>query len=191
MDKKELQKQRMMKYFIDAAKALMKQEDMKDISVRKIADLAGYSYATLYNYFRDLEHLLWYVIVDILDELAEKLQVVIQSKNHTGINKIKESGRIYILYFLENPNAFRLAFTNNPGVPPEDIVAKLKQPTIGGILSKMVYECTNDVAKAEIISEVLVGMIHGQLLFHINLNQIDKEHLLQSMDNACEILLKK
>lgn len=190
MDKKELQKQRMMKYFIDAAKTLMKQEDLKDISVRKIADLAGYSYATLYNYFRDLEHLLWYVIVDILDELAEKLQVVVQSKNHTGMDKIKESGRIYIHYFLENPNAFRLAFTNNPGVPPEDIIPKLKQPTIGGILSKMVCECTGDAQKGAIISRVLIGMIHGQLLFHISLNQIDMEELLQSMDNACEVLLK-
>ncbi len=191
MDKKELQKQRMMKYFIDAAKTLMKQEDIKELSVRKIADLAGYSYATLYNYFRDLEHLLWHVIVDILDELAEKLQMVVQSEEHTGIDKIKESGRIYVNYFLENPNAFRLAFTSNPGVPPEDIVPKLKQPTIGGILSKMVWECTEDAAKGAIISEVLVGMIHGQLLFHISLNQIDKEHLLQSMDNACELLFKK
>lgn len=191
MDKKELQKQRMMKYFIDAAKTLMKQEDIKDLSVRKIADLAGYSYATLYNYFRDLEHLLWHVIVDILDELAEKLQMVVQSEEHTGMDKIKESGKIYIHYFLENPNAFRLVFTNNPGIPPEDIVPKLKQPTIGGILSKMVYERTEDAAEGAIISEVLIGMIHGQLLFHISLNQIDMEHLLQSMDNACELLFKK
>ena len=191
MDKKELQKQRMMKYFIDAAKTLMKQEDMKEISVRKIADLAGYSYATLYNYFRDLDHLLWYVIIDILDELAEKIQKVVEDENTTGIDKIKEACRIYIYYFLENPNAFRLMFTNHPGVPPEDIVPMLQQPSIGVIITKMVCEFTGDAIRGAIISEVLTGMIHGKLLFHINWEQVDKEQLLKSMNNACEVLLKK
>ena len=53
MDKKEIQRQRMMKYFIEAGKQIILEEGVKNVTVRKVADLAGYSYATLYNYFED------------------------------------------------------------------------------------------------------------------------------------------
>ena len=53
MEKKEIQEQRMRGYFIQATKEIIKGEGIKSVSVRNIADRAGYSYATLYNYFKD------------------------------------------------------------------------------------------------------------------------------------------
>ncbi|MDP4092633.1 MAG: TetR/AcrR family transcriptional regulator, partial [Bacillota bacterium] len=56
---KELQKSRMKKYFIDAAKEILVNEGVSNVSVRKVGEVTGYSYATIYNYFKNLDHLLW------------------------------------------------------------------------------------------------------------------------------------
>lgn len=55
--KRQLQKKRMMHYFIDAAVQIIDEEGIDGVSIRKVADIAGYNSATLYNYFDDLPHL--------------------------------------------------------------------------------------------------------------------------------------
>ena len=49
MKNKEIQEKRMRDYFIQATREILKGEGIESISVRNIADRAGYSYATLYN----------------------------------------------------------------------------------------------------------------------------------------------
>jgi len=50
-------RKRIMTYFIEATQKLIQSEGVDGLSIRKIANEAGYNSATLYNYFRDLEHL--------------------------------------------------------------------------------------------------------------------------------------
>ena len=68
MDKKEIQERRMKGYFIDATKELLKGEGLSAVSVRSVADKAGYSYATLYNYFKDLNDLIFECVRDFQTE---------------------------------------------------------------------------------------------------------------------------
>ena len=64
MDKKIIQEERMKGYFIQATKEILKGEGLRAASVRNIADQAGYSYATLYNYFKDIKELIFVCIKD-------------------------------------------------------------------------------------------------------------------------------
>lgn len=50
-------RKRIMLYFIEATQKLIQSEGVDGLSIRKIATEAGYNSATIYNYFRDLEHL--------------------------------------------------------------------------------------------------------------------------------------
>lgn len=50
-------RKRIMIYFIEATQKLIQSEGVDGLSIRKIATEAGYNSATIYNYFRDLEHL--------------------------------------------------------------------------------------------------------------------------------------
>jgi len=50
-------RKRIMTYFIEATEKLIQSEGVDGLSIRKIANEAGYNSATLYNYFHDLEHL--------------------------------------------------------------------------------------------------------------------------------------
>ncbi len=59
-NKKRLRKNRMMLYFIDAAHKIMNEEGISSITTRKVADIAGYNSATLYNYFENIDHLIFF-----------------------------------------------------------------------------------------------------------------------------------
>lgn len=49
-----------MKYFIEAAYQLIEEEGLELLTIRKVADVAGYNSATLYNYFENLDSLVAY-----------------------------------------------------------------------------------------------------------------------------------
>ncbi len=73
MSNKSLKERRIMSYFIEAIIDLMDKEDVESITIRKIADAAGYNSATLYNYFDNLDHLIVYASVSRLKEYIRDL----------------------------------------------------------------------------------------------------------------------
>jgi len=109
MQKKEIQEQRIKGYFIEATKEMLKGEGLKSISVRNIAERAGYSYTTLYNYFKDLNELIFLCVKDFQNEC--ELSVLEEIKNTPrGTEKIKAITKAYIKYFVQYPGIFELFF---------------------------------------------------------------------------------
>ena len=49
-----------MNYFIEAASQIIEEEGLEAVTIRKVADIAGYNSATLYNYFENLDHLIFF-----------------------------------------------------------------------------------------------------------------------------------
>lgn len=80
VDKKFIQKKRIINYFIDAVKQIEAEEGLNAVTIRKVADIAGYNSATLYNYFENLDHLLLFASMDYfrdyVSELPAKLEGV-------------------------------------------------------------------------------------------------------------------
>lgn len=68
--KKEIQTERMIRYFVEAAWEIEDTEGADAITARKVADKAGYNVATLYHYFDDLDHLLAFASLRHLREYA-------------------------------------------------------------------------------------------------------------------------
>jgi DNA-binding transcriptional regulator YbjK len=88
VNRKQIQEQRMKSYFIQAAKDMLKGEGLKSLSVRSVADRAGYSFATLYNYFKDLNELI-FVCVKIFRKNVWRLSPGKQKIYQTGKKKSK------------------------------------------------------------------------------------------------------
>jgi len=105
MGNKEIQEQRMKNYFIQATKEILKGEGLKCISVRNVADRAGYSYATLYNYFKDIKDLIFECVVDFQQECEEFVKAE-SKKSSAGKEKIKAVTTAYIKYFIQYPGIF-------------------------------------------------------------------------------------
>ncbi|MPM01816.1 hypothetical protein SDC9_48056 [bioreactor metagenome] len=109
MKNKEIQEQRMRDYFIQACKDLLKGEGLRSVSVRSVADRAGYSFATMYNYFRDINDLLFLCVSDFQNECNEFVAERVK-KQSPGEARLRSAVQAYLEYFVEYPGIFELFF---------------------------------------------------------------------------------
>jgi len=163
MKNKQLQEDRMKGYFIQAAKEIIKSEGIKAISVRNIADRAGYSYTTLYNYFRDINDLVFECVSDFQNECLEFVQERTNSKA-TGYEAIKSKAVAYVQYFLEYPGIFELFYLTSSG----DLGHK--QKTLDMIANSFSLICEpewNYLLKNNITFEPVVKKVRKQIEYTI------------------------
>lgn len=113
MDKKEIQEERMRGYFIQATKDILKGEGLRALSVRNVAERAGYSYATLYNYFKDVKDLIFECVHDFQDECKEAVESETK-KVERGLPKVRAITKSYIKYFIQYPGTFELFYIEKP-----------------------------------------------------------------------------
>jgi len=66
--KKIIQRRRMMRYFIEAVQKIIEEEGIEEVNIRKVSDIAGYNSATIYNYFNDFDHLMFFSSIKYLKE---------------------------------------------------------------------------------------------------------------------------
>ena len=109
MPDKSLQEQRMRGYFIQAAKEIIRGEGLVCVSTRNVAERAGYSYATLYNYFKDIKDLVFECAVEFLDEARAFVREALGSLP-AGEKRLKAVVTAYLNYFIQYPGIFDLLF---------------------------------------------------------------------------------
>ena len=114
MKNKEIQEQRMRDYFIQACKDLLKGEGLRSVSVRSVAERAGYSFATMYNYFRDINDLLFLCVNDFQNECNEFVAERVH-KMPMGEARFRKAVQVYVEFFVEYPGVFELFFMARKG----------------------------------------------------------------------------
>lgn len=73
MTKKEIRYKRMIRHLTQTVWSIIDSEGMDAVTARKAADLAGYNVATLYNYFENLNHLIFFASFRALKDYAMAL----------------------------------------------------------------------------------------------------------------------
>lgn len=159
-------------YFIEATKEILKGEGLKVASVRNIADQAGYSYATLYNHFKDIKDLIFVCVEDFQDECAEFI------RNETmnlprGIDKVKSIIKSYMKYFVQYPGIFELFFLERiSDISNKRSNIKLIHTFLDRLCSDEWNYCINKkiirAEEASIMKEQIRYIVAGLLLFYIN-----------------------
>lgn len=169
---KSIQEERMRGYFIEATKKTLRGEGLKSVNVRNVAKEAGYSYATLYNYFHDIKDLVFECVKDFQVECEKSVKLeTIGSKR--GLSKIKSITKSYVKYFVQYPGIFELFFLERINDLGQ------KKPTVNLVYSLLDYLCEEEwdyclrekiYSKKEIEfkKELLRNNIMGVLLFYIN-----------------------
>lgn len=109
--KKLIQRQRTMRFFIEAASNIIKKEGVESITIRRVADEAGYNSATLYNYFRNLEHLTALAALSFIDDYTAALEDYISSSNNSYELNILVWECFY-KYSYRSPQIFMSIFGN-------------------------------------------------------------------------------
>ncbi|WP_277586971.1 TetR/AcrR family transcriptional regulator [Psychrobacillus antarcticus] len=121
MDNREIKRRRMWTYFIDATEELIKTEGIQQVTIRNVAERAGYNSATIYNYFNEFSHLLFFASFKFL----KPYQVKVGSE----MNKVDDPVQKYIVawqcfseYSYNNPDIFNAVFLMDLGDHPENLL---------------------------------------------------------------------
>lgn len=87
MKNRELREKRTREYFITAASKIINESSIDEVTIRKVADEAGFNSATLYNYFDNLESLITLSLNDFLEHYIDLL-----------IDRLKNNPDVYDTY---------------------------------------------------------------------------------------------
>lgn len=162
LNKKEIQMKRMMGYFIDAASEIIEKEGVENVTIRKVADIAGYNSATIYNYFGELSHLIFFAALRSLKKYSQALPKYIKDAENP-LERYLLIWECFCKFSFKEPQIYHALFTSNLGCPPEklfqeyyllspddflDLPANLKPMFKESILSKRgriaLEECINE-----------------------------------------------
>lgn len=102
-------RKRIMTYFIEATRNLIQTEGVDGLSIRKIANEAGYNSATLYNYFRDLEHLTLFGSVCYLRDYVVALSNSL-TPEMTSLDRFRTIYHCFNDIAFRNPDIFHNMF---------------------------------------------------------------------------------
>lgn len=105
MDNLSIKRLRMMAYFITAADQIIQEEGIEKATIRNIAKKAGYNGATIYNYFNDSEHLIFFTKISNLEVYKTRLYKEIPD-DLSPLDELKNVFRIFVEETFKNPNDF-------------------------------------------------------------------------------------
>ncbi len=129
---KQIQRKRMMGYFIKATAELMDEEGLEKITIRKVASRAAYNSATLYNYFEDLDHLIYFALIKYTKgyvlSLAEAIrpelspyEVYVRIWERFSLNAFQNPHCFYRLFFTRRDGTLSRTLREYYGIFPEEV----------------------------------------------------------------------
>lgn len=195
MKNKELQESRMRGYFTQATKEMILAEGTKSLSVRSIAEKAGYSFATMYNYFKDVNELISYCILDFANECESYINDRVSDKEK-GLASIEAKIKAYTEYMVQYPGIFELFFIEKLSIssksanrvePAVSLIEKVCQPDV----EHCIEQGQMNVEEAVVLMLNLRNNINGGLLLYMN-RQYPKSYtsFMANMDKVIGSLLR-
>ncbi|WP_373482800.1 TetR/AcrR family transcriptional regulator [Acetobacterium sp.] len=187
-NKQSIKSQRVKSYFIQAAKEIIMSEGVENVSVRKVAEKAGYAYTTIYNYFTDVNELLKAVKDVMIEDVMCHMQGEMLGKV-IDLEEIKRTNRAYVTYYIEHPHIFHFFYSyrlNPESTQPElPDFEKHWEITYGSFVEKGVIR----MADIGVIAKIMIYSIHGLLALYFSDNGMKEENLLEDLDSIINHLL--
>jgi len=169
--RKEMRELHIKRIFVDAAKQYIAAHGVGSLTVKAVADLAGYAPGTLYNYFADLQELLYDCAKDFFHECTLRVKQRLESCT-TPVEKVVEPALVYTQYFLEHPDVFHLLFVAELGEPAlQDFQRGAYVPEVIQLQQQHLQECVQAgiiaIEKVDSISGLISNTVHSNLLFYL------------------------
>ncbi|QRG70467.1 TetR/AcrR family transcriptional regulator [Brevibacillus choshinensis] len=112
----------MWKYFVEATAQIIQEEGVPNVTIRKVADLAGYNSATIYNYFSELSHLVFFASMKFLKPYTDAAIQVYREPGLTAQERYLRVWEIFCQHSFENPQIFHAIFIADLGSQPEELL---------------------------------------------------------------------
>jgi AcrR family transcriptional regulator len=121
VDKKEIQRNRMLKYFLEATVQIIEEEGIENVTIRKVADIAGYNSATIYNYFQEVSHMIFFASMTFLKKYTDALPGYM-SKGENSLERFLLIWECFCKYSYAEPKIYNAIFSSNLGSQPEELL---------------------------------------------------------------------
>ncbi|AQQ54800.1 TetR/AcrR family transcriptional regulator [Planococcus lenghuensis] len=121
MEKKEIKKRRMWNFFIDATEELIREEGMQKVTIRKVADRAGYNSATIYSYFNELSHLLFFASLRLYKPYLATVTSAMDNLEDP-LEKYYVAWEYFCEYSFKQPEVFKAIFLMDLGEHPQALL---------------------------------------------------------------------
>nr|WP_231784146.1 TetR/AcrR family transcriptional regulator [Lentibacillus sp. JNUCC-1] len=116
----------MWKYFLEATEEIIEDKGLHNMTIREIADRAGYTSSTVYNYFEDLSHLKFFAVMrytqPYINELPEYMAL-----GQTTIDKWLYAWECFCKHSFQLPEIYSLLYIDNLGKVADELVQQYYQ----------------------------------------------------------------
>lgn len=192
---KAIQEERMKGYFLTSAKELIRGEGLKVVSTRNVAERAGYSYATLYNYFKDIRDLIFSCVEDFMDECRE----FVTKEVHGTVSGNKALIAIscgYAKFFVQYPGIFDLFYQERTN---QIATAKSNISAIDTFFDSLVEREWKIIKRQKGITDKAIAKgqefhklaLHGLLMFYLNNRTVGSyEELMNQVGEITRFAMK-
>jgi AcrR family transcriptional regulator len=195
------------KAIIKIVRKLIRKGGIDEISLRKVAELAGYSTTVVYTLFGDKASLITQAMDEDLLELTRLIQQAV-TQAEPGWPRLRALGRAYVRFGVEHPDEYAFVFmTRRPHAPNETARVQHGNPAQDpyacarelvsevaemGLLSR----CPQDI---ELMVQILWEGIHGLTARRLVMGEDDpwvpcmpaEQHLEVMLDVLCAGLAQR
>lgn len=114
---------RTMKYFIDAADELINEIGIENVTIRNVAKRAGYNSATIYNYFENLDHLIFFAAMKNIKDYAFSINQYLKNTDN-AMDRFLKVWECFCNYAYLKPDIYNALFFPKLSKDMENYVAK-------------------------------------------------------------------
>jgi AcrR family transcriptional regulator len=193
-ERKQIKKDRTKRYFLDAAKEIIRTEGVACLTTKKIGEKAAYSYASIYNYFANFNELVCQCLEELAAESAERVAAHIEGD--TPRDRIMSLARLMVEENARKPNLYSpflsteidysyfLSRDGHPFVHPAYTLL------LGEI--RLIPALPGGETGARVLADILTCIFHSKLHFFIrygtppNLDRLESE-----LDEECRFILDR
>lgn len=125
---KQVRAEQTKQQILQSAEKLFAEKGYDAVSIREIAKLAGCSHTAIYMYFKDKETLLYELSLPALLDLQQRMERMAAGTGKAA-ERLKEMGRGYIRFCLENRNAYDIfmnAGSSRVDLAPQNEINELR-----------------------------------------------------------------
>ncbi len=122
----DIKKKRILKAFINSVREVINKEGIENVTIRKIAKIAGYNSATIYNYFDNLNQLIFFGAISYLDDYVNAIPFYL-NKSDDELEQFLLIWKCFAKNSFNNPQIFYAIFTENIGDSSENLFKKYYQ----------------------------------------------------------------
>lgn len=170
----EEERERIIVTFIRATREIVDLEGIENVSIRKVASLAGFNSATMYLYFKDIDELITLASMSYLENYCRTLAADIPQMK-TPLDTYIHTWEVFCQYAFTYPNVFYHLFYKPHSAPLEETIHRYYQiyphqlDNISGTLHHMLYSGALENRNRQILLPLVEqGMIRAEDVDMIN-----------------------